>query len=72
VSQTVLSNTQALFTFNSGWVVKANTLNETTIATYAFVSNNDIKKWTTFRAAAGESNDDHNDSFGWENDLFGD
>jgi hypothetical protein len=65
MGQTVLRNAQTLFaTFGDG-VVKTDTLDEATIAANALVSHNNVKKRTGFRAAAGESDNDHDESFGW-------
>jgi hypothetical protein len=65
MGQTVLSNAQALFATASDWVVKTDTLDKATIATDALVCHNNVEKWTGFRAAAGKSDDDHDESFGW-------
>jgi len=65
VGQTVLRNAQAFFATFGDRVVETDTLDEATIATNALVCHNNVEKRTGFRAAAGESNDDHDESFGW-------
>jgi hypothetical protein len=64
VSQTVLCNAQALFaTFGCG-VVKTDALEEAAIATHALIGNDDIEKRTCFRAAAVQTNNNHDLSLG--------
>jgi hypothetical protein len=62
-----MGNAQSFFAAFGDGVVKPNALDKAAIATHAFVSHNDVEKWTGFRAAAGESDDDHGLSFGWLN-----
>jgi hypothetical protein len=52
VSQTVLSDAQALSGTFGQWVVKTDTLDETAVATVALISHNNVKKRTGFRTAA--------------------
>jgi hypothetical protein len=52
VGQTVLRNAQALGSTFGQWVVKADTLDETAVATIALISHNNVKKRTGFRTAA--------------------
>jgi hypothetical protein len=52
VSQTVLRDAQGFSLTFSDWVIKTNALNETTVATVALVSDNNVKKRTGFRTAA--------------------
>jgi hypothetical protein len=54
----------AFFCGGGDWVVKTNALNETAIATGAFVCHHNIEKRASFSTATGESNDDHDVSFG--------
>jgi len=67
IAQAVMGNAQGFFSAFGNGVVKPNALDETAIATHALVSHNNVEKWTGFRAAAGESDDDHGLSFGWWN-----
>src|SRR3989344_1582916 len=46
-------------------VVEADALDEAAITAHALVSNDDVEERTALGAAAGESNDDHDLSFGW-------
>ena len=41
-------------------------LDEAAIAAHALVGYDDVVERASFRAAAGESNDDHDESFGWK------
>lgn len=52
MSQTVLHNAQTFFAAFSNRIVKTDALDEATIAANAFVSNNNIEKWTVLRTAA--------------------
>jgi hypothetical protein len=64
VAQTVLCDAQTLFaTFGCG-VVETDTLKEATIATHALVGDNDVEKRTCFRAAAVQTNNNHDLSLG--------
>jgi hypothetical protein len=65
MGQTILRNAQTLFAAASDGVVKPNALDEATIAADALVCHNNVEKWTGFGAAAGKSDDDHDESFGW-------
>jgi hypothetical protein len=64
VSQAILGNADAFFVGGSDRVVKADTLNEAAVTTGTLVSNNNIEKRASFCTATGESNDDHDLSFG--------
>jgi hypothetical protein len=64
VGQTVLSDAQTFFaTFGCG-VVETDALEEATIATHALVSNDDVEERTCFRAAAVQTNNNHDLSLG--------
>jgi hypothetical protein len=64
VCEAVLRNADALFVGRSDRVVKPDSLNEATVTTGALVSDNNIEKRACFCTATGESNDDHDLSFG--------
>jgi len=64
VGQAVLRNADAFFVVSGDRVVKPDTLDEATVAARALVSNNDIEKRAGFCTATGESDDDHDLSFG--------
>jgi hypothetical protein len=70
VGQAVLLDAQAFFATFGNRVVKPDALDETAIAADAFVSHNNIEKWTVFRTAARESDDDHDLSFGWRGEKI--
>jgi hypothetical protein len=64
VGQTVLCDAQTLFaTFGCG-VVEADALEEAAIATHPLVGDDDIEKRTCFRAAAVQTNNNHDLSLG--------
>jgi len=52
VGQTVLHNAQTFFATFGNRVVKTDALDETAIAANAFVSHNNIEKWTVLGTAA--------------------
>src|SRR5690606_3596528 len=59
VVDAILSQTQVLDAILADGVVKAQTFNETTIATVARVSSNNIVEGALLRAAAGQTNYNH-------------
>jgi hypothetical protein len=64
IGQTVLCDAQTLFaTFGCG-VVEADALEEAAIATHPLVGNDDVEKRTCFRAAAVQTNNNHDLSLG--------
>src|SRR5690606_3980340 len=65
VGQAVLGDAQGFLTATGQGVVEADALDETAIAAVALGGNHDVVERTGLRAAAGESNDDHDLSFGW-------
>ena len=70
IGQSVLSNAQTFFAAFGCGVVETDALEETTIATNALVSYDDVEKRTCFRAAAVQTNNNHDLSLGgwvsWE------
>jgi hypothetical protein len=64
VGQTVLCNAQTFFAAFGCGVVETDTLEEATIATHALVSNDDVEERTCFRAAAVQTNNNHDLSLG--------
>jgi len=71
VGQAILSDAQGLFTTAGQRVVEADALDETAIAAVALVGNHDVVERARLGAAAGESNDDHDLSFGWRSPKIG-
>jgi ABC-type hemin transport system ATPase subunit len=65
VSHAVQRNAQTFFSATGGRVVETHALDAGTVAANALIGNNNVEKRTSLRAAAGESNDDHDLSFGW-------
>jgi hypothetical protein len=64
VGQAVLGDTDAFFIDRSARVVKTHALNEATVAAVTLIGHNDIEKRACFCTATGESNNDHDLSFG--------
>jgi hypothetical protein len=64
VRQTVLGNADAFFIDRSAGVVETDALNETAITAVTLIGHNDIEKRACFCTATGESNNDHDLSFG--------
>src|SRR3990167_7564956 len=64
VGQAVLGNADTLFIGSRNRVVKTQTLDETAVTTGALVSGGNIEKRACFCTATGESDDDHDLSFG--------
>jgi hypothetical protein len=64
VSQAVLCNAQTFFAAFGCGVVETDALEEATIATHALVGNDDVEERTCFRAAAVQTNNNHDLSLG--------
>jgi hypothetical protein len=64
VGQAVLSNAQTFFAAFGCGVVKTDALEEATIATHALVGDDNVEERTCFRAAAVQTNNNHDLSLG--------
>ena len=65
VRQAVLGDANAFLVVLGDRVVETQALDETAITTHALVGDDDVEERAALGAAAGESNDDHDLSYGW-------
>src|SRR5699024_9055480 len=66
VRQTILGDAQHFLAALGRRVVEAQALDEAAIAAHALVGDDDVEERTALGAAARESNNDHDESFGWK------